>query len=184
MHHAPELLRLLHDPVGYYRPWRQACATLQPAQRSALNAWLVQQHALPAYSAPPAGQDALTRRLVQGWARLPQVAYLLACAKHRERLLGDRRFLQLPAAVHALLRLPFASAGDTGVDVQDPGSLQAWGAAYLLQGLQGQLPPWLQARLRLCFHGLALPPLSPRCHRDPFDMSCFWSAWNHAEDLP
>ncbi|WP_369969578.1 hypothetical protein AB8E26_04460 [Stenotrophomonas rhizophila] len=49
----PDLLRVLYDPLQYYAPWHQASASLQPAQRSALNAVLVQRFALPAYQRPP-----------------------------------------------------------------------------------------------------------------------------------
>lgn len=183
MHRRAELMRLLHDPMGYYRPWQQAALQVAPAQRSALNAWLKQRHALPGYSPPPADQIVLAQRLIQGWARLPQAAHLLACGKHRQRLMGSRAFVSLPGQVHAFLRLPFAPCDLVVPDVQDENSLRAWGAAYLLEGLQGRVPHWLHARARLWFAGLPLPPLTLAQGANDFDMTCFWSAWNHAANL-
>ncbi|MGE6332994.1 hypothetical protein [Stenotrophomonas sp. NPDC077659] len=178
-----DLLRVLYDPVQYYRPWRQASAALQPAQRTALNGWLAQRHALPAYAPPPAEQRACIQRLVAGWARLPDAAYLMACARHRHRLMGSRAFVRLPRPVHAFLRLPFAPCGPSPVDVEDEYSLRAWGAACLLHGLHDHVPSWVLARARLCFTGLVVPPHAGAGPGDAFDMTCFWSAWNHAANL-
>ena len=181
----PDLLRVLHDPLQYYAPWHQAGAKLQPAQRSALNAVLVQRFALPAYQRPPPHQQLLTERLVAGWSRLPGAAYLVACAKHRHRLMGSRAFVGLPRPVHAFLRLPFATCGPTAVDVEDADSLRAWGAAYLLAGLQEQMPPWLRARAQLCLAGPAqsAPARGSAEFAGPFDITCFWSAWHHAANV-
>lgn len=183
MHPRADLLRLLHDPLSYYRPWQQAGRRLAPVQRSALNTWLSKRYALPAYREPPATQIVFTRRLLREWSRLPQVAYLLACAKHRRRLMGSSLFLSQPAPVHAFLRLPFAECELALPQRLDNDALHGWGAAYLLEGLHGRIPDWLQARARLCFAGLTLPPITLPRGPDDFDLTCFWSAWNHAANL-
>ena len=183
MYRHADLMRLLHDPLSYYAPWRGASAQMAPAQRTALNAWLGERHALPAYRAPAADQLALSLRLTAGWRRLPDVAHLLGCGKHRRRLLGSPALLTLPAHVQTFLRLPFAECTLHAPAVPDEGSLRAWGAAYLLEGLQTRVPDWMLARMRLCFAGLPLPPLTLPMGSDDFDMTCFWSAWNHAAHL-
>lgn len=182
MRHQVELLRVLHDPLGYYRPWAEHGKNLAAVQRSALNAWLGQRHRLPAYVAPPAAQQRLVERLLRGWSRLPATAYLLGCAKHRRRVLGSRHLLSLAPQAHAFMRLPFAESLQPLGPVLDNDALQAWGAAYLLHGLRAHLPDWLSARVRLWFAGLTVPALEAS-DKDNFDMACFWSAWGYAADV-
>jgi len=183
MHRDADLLRLLHDPLRYYAPWREARAQVTPSQRTALNAWLSECHVLPAYSVPVAAQLPLTLRLTAGWARLPATAYLLGCGKQRRHVLGSALLLTLPPHVQAFLRLPFAECALRPPAQVDERSLRAWGAAYLLEGLQQRVPDWMIARARLCFADLQLPPLTLPRGNDDFDMTCFWSAWNHAAHL-
>lgn len=183
MHTHVELIRLLHDPLSYYAPWRLSSGQMVPAQRTALNAWLCEHHALPPYSTPAAEQATLCLRLTAGWGRLPEVAYLLGCGKHRRRVLGSPLLLSLPAHVQTFLRLPFAECTLHAPAVADERSLRAWGAAYLLEGLKGRVPAWMLTRMRLCFAGLPLPPLNLPMGTDDFDMTCFWSAWNHVAHL-
>lgn len=172
------LLRVLYDPVSYYPTWRHAASRLGPRQRSSLNAWLIKRESLPAYAAPSSAEHGLSRRLVAGWDRLPQVARLLACAKQRRRLAGSRLYLAQPPYVHVFLRLPFAPATAEASFTTDAELLQ-WGGHYLLQGLRNRVPDWLLARVALQFAG---NPGTGGCQRpvhEPFDSTCFWSAWNH-----
>lgn len=174
-----ETLRIVQDPLGYYRPWRAARTRLTGPQRGALNRWLWQQHRLEPYSDVPLHQRDIGQQLLTGWARLPAAAYLMACAKHRSVLAGSPLYLQQPPVVHAFLRLRFSESAQP-LALQHSDDLLCWGASYLLQGLQGQVPGWLQQRMALWFSGLPLPPLPA----DHFDLSCFWSAWHHASQLP
>jgi type III secretion system OrgA/MxiK family protein len=175
-----ETLRVLHDPLSYYRPWRQSAATLAPHQRSSLNAWLSQRYDLPGYNEPLPEQRQLSQRLLQGWSRLPAVAYLMACAKLRRRLMGARDFLSRPAQVHMFLRLGFEECPLAAPAMLDDEALLGWGAAYLCEGLAGHWADWLHARLPLCFVGLPVPSLALQRNTVDFDMTCFWSAWNYA----
>jgi len=177
------LLRVLCDPVSYYGPWQRRLPQLGPQQRTALNAWLIHRHALPAYREPTAAESGLTRRFLLGWERIPVVAHLMACAKQRRHLTGSRLYLTQPAHVHAFLRLPFIPACEE-VPVQCDADLQAWGGRYLLHGLRERLPHWLQARMAL---QLDIDPASMMTGAEgteALDLNCFWSAWNHAAYLP
>lgn len=176
-------LRILHDPLAYYRPWLAAGRLLAAPQRSALNRWICQTHALPP---APADMDALVPlagRLVRGWRRIPAAAWLLACARHRRHVLGARWLPTQPPALHAFLRLGFPEESIRWPYPPTPDMLLAWGGQQLQHGLRGQVPDWLHARIALWFVGL--PPL-PAAVADPvpsLDMTCFLSAWNHAADL-
>ncbi|GEM_PF-473748 len=176
------LLRVLYDPVSYYPSWQHVASRLGPRQRSSLNAWLIKRESLPAYAAPSPAEDGVSRRLLAGWDRLPQVARLLACAKQRRRLAGSRLYLAQPPYVHAFLRLPFAPATAEAGFATDAELLQ-WGGHYLLQGLRSRVPDWLLARVALQFVG---NQGEGGCHRpmhEPFDSTCFWSALNHVAYL-
>lgn len=180
MHRRLELLRLLYDPLAYYRPWAKVAMEFQPAQRSALNAWLCQKYQLPAYSAVADAHASLTTRLVQGWGRLPITVYLMACAKHRPQLLASRQLLHQSVRVQNFLRLPFAASLQplTGAVEQD--RMQAWGWQYLHAGLRDQMPAWLLTRMSLYSVGL---PTEVCAETEEFDFACFWSAWNYAANL-
>jgi len=177
-----EHIRVLHDPVGYYRPWRNHADTLLPGQRAALNDWLTRHHQLP--PCHDVGTSFLARRLLEGWSRVPAAAYLVACAKQRRRLLGWRGLLDQPSTVHGFLKQGFA---ESAVQLRelDTESLAGWGAAYMQHGLRDRLPAWMLARLALWFYGLPAPPQETLSGENAsFDMTCFWSAWHHAADVP
>ncbi|GAB3066988.1 hypothetical protein GCM10027214_37660 [Stenotrophomonas tumulicola] len=175
------MLRVLHDPVAYYRPWQGRVDRLAPTQRGALNRWLAERHGLPAYTAPTPPQHGMVERLLADWSRLPRVAYLLACAKQRRRLMGSRLFLAQAPQVHGFLRLGFAESRD-GIDISRHEDLLAWGGSYLCGGLQGRVPDWMAVRAALWFDGLPghAAPSQPAA---TFDLTCFWSAWHHAAQL-
>ena len=177
-----EALRILHDPTGYYRPWQGRLGSLSSGQRAALNAWLTERFALPGAPVTGAIPDTLATRVIDGWQRLPATAWLMACAAHRGSLLGSRMLLRQPPAVHAFMLLGFG----TGMPARalPPEALLSWGGQHLQAGLSPRLPRWLGARLRLWFAGLPEPPPVPASSRVEFDLTCFWSAWNHAADLP
>ncbi len=178
-----DALRVLHDPVSYYRPWHNRSGGLCARQRSALNRWLVREHGLRAPAALCNDHAPLADRLLANWHRVPGTAWLMACAGQRRALMGSRLLLAQPSVVHAFMRLGFREAKhtlDTGLKPED---LLAWGGNHLQMGLQERLPGWLADRLRLCFAGL--PVASHRAgESEEFDMTCFWSAWNHAAGLP
>ncbi len=153
-----------------------------PMQRSALNHWLAATAALAAYAPPIAPQEALVTRVLAGWSRLPATAWLMACAKQRNSVLGSRLLLRQPPVVHAFLLLGFAPA--PGGPVLGPAELLAWGGDYLQAGLRDHVPAWLTDRVALWFSGLPRPTGGPCATQTAFDMTCFWSAWNHAADLP
>lgn len=178
------LLRVLHDPVAYYRPWAARADALLPRQRSALNAWLARCHALPPYAPGSPAQDLLVDRLLGSWERVPRVAWLMACARQRRWLAASPLYLQQPPQVHAFLRLGLAEDPPPPVPLRDADTLMAHGGAVLLHGLADRIPGWLRARMALWFHGLPPPPGALRRTVPPFDPTCFWSAWTHAADLP
>jgi hypothetical protein len=178
-----ERLRILHDPVAYYRPWQAAPAALSASQRSALNRWLCQAHRLPPAPADGGTPAPLVDRLTRGWGRIPTAAWLLACAGHRRHVLGARWLATQPPVLHAFLRLGFPEACVRWPQPPTPEMLLAWGGQQLQQGLRSQLPDWLHARIALWFEGLPSPPSAAVAGIHPFDMTCFLSAWNHAEDL-
>lgn len=174
-------LRILYDPVGYYRPWRQRGDALPAVQRSLLNRHLIDHHQL---APPPPGwasgaHSVLVQRLLQSWADLPAVAYLMACAQFRRGVLARPDLMSLPPAVHAMLRLRHSDATATGaLDAHCDAALLAWGGA-VLQQLAPRLPAWLGTRMALLFHGLPAPAgalLPDAC----FDFPCFRSALIHA----
>lgn len=177
-----DMLRILHDPAGYYRPWQGRLDGLMPAQRGALNRWLTDTYELPGQGPADGPQQAAAARLVAGWQRMPSVAWLMACAKQRNCVLGSRLLLQQPPVVQAFLLLGFAPAPPGAA--MEPEALLAWGGDHLQAGLRQHLPAWLAARIGLWFSGLprASGVASPADTR--FDITCFWSAWNHAADLP
>lgn len=176
-----DMVRVLHDPVGYYRPWEGRLDGLMPTQRGALNRWLAHTYALPGYAPPGAAQEAATARLVAGWPRIPATAWLMACAKQRNSVLGSRLVLQQPPVVQTFLMLGFTPA--PAGPVLDAEALLAWGGDHLQAGLRDHLPAWLVARIGLWFSGLPRSAEAPSAARTPFDLTCFWSAWNHAADL-
>ncbi len=185
MHPTVDALRVAHDPASYYRPWAQRIDALPARQRSALNRWLVSRYALPPSSSIARGQQPLSMRLISGWRRLPATAWLMACAKQRSRLMGSRLLFSQPPLVHAFLRLRFDETELPPCSsplVAD--TLLAWGAEHLRTGLRGHIPDWLGDRMNLCFAGLPRPLHPAPSGPDKFDMTCFWSAWNHAADLP
>lgn len=175
------MLRVLHDPAAYYRPWQGRVDQLAPVQRGALNQWLAQHHDLPAYTDPTPPQHGMVERLLADWPRLPRAAYLLACAKQRRRLMGSRLFLAQGPQVHGFLRLGFAESRD-GIEIFRHEDLLAWGGGYLCRGLQGRVPDWMSVRAVLWFRGLP-GGAAPLQSAAAFDLTCFWSAWNHAAQL-
>jgi len=182
---TPDALRILHDPVAYYRPWAQKVDDLPARQRGALNRWLVRRYALSPSGTIAEGQERLPMRLMADWRRLPATAWLMACAKQRSRLMGSRLLFSQPPRVHAFLRLRFDEAQTSPyAPPLTAETLLAWGGDYLHAGLHGRIPAWLGERVSLCFAGLPQPVHRPRQEPDAFDMTCFWSAWNHAADLP
>lgn len=183
MLHTDDALRVMHDPLSYYRPWLQRAESLRARQRSALNGWLVRTHALRDPTPLTGDQAAVADRLLAHWPRLPATAWLMACAKQRRVLMGSRVLLGQPPVVHAFLRLGFAEASQPLRVPLQPDDLLAWGGDHLQRGLRDRIPDWLADRLRLCFSGLPPPP-SHGVDANEFDMTCFWSAWNHAADLP
>ncbi|MFK3844495.1 hypothetical protein [Stenotrophomonas sp. NPDC078853] len=178
-----ERVRILHDPLAYYRPWSAVEPRLAGSQRSALNRWIRQAHALPPAAVDLGRSDPLADRLIRGWWRVPAAAWFVACAGHRRHVLGTRWMPTQPPALHAFLRLGFPEAGVDWPQAPTPDLLLAWGGKHLQRGLHGQLPDWLHARMALWFVGLPDLPASATASTDPFDMTCFLSAWNHAADL-
>lgn len=176
-------LRILHDPLAYYRPWSAAEPLLAGPQRSAVNRWIGQAHALPPAPADPGVANPLADRLIRTWWRIPATAWLLACARHRRHVLGARWLPAQPPVLHAFLRLGFPESPVQWAQPPAPDMLLAWGGQQLHHGLRGQLPDWLHARLALWFVGLPDPPASAATSTVAFDMTCFLSAWNHAADL-
>lgn len=176
-------LRILHDPVAYYRPWQTAAASLTAAQRSALNRRIGQVHALPPGPIDQREESPLTGRLIRGWWRVPTAAWLLACAAHRRHVLGARWLPTQPAPLHAFLRLGFPEASVHWPHPPAPEMLLAWGGLQLQCGLRSQVPDWLLARIPLWFEGLPRLPACVGANIPSFDMTCFLSAWNHAADL-
>lgn len=176
-------LCILHDPLAYYRPWQDRQAGLSATQRSALNRWLCQAHRLPTSPADRGADAPLVDRVIRGWRRMPTAAWLLACAGHRRHVLGARWLPAQPPVLHAFLRLGFAEASVQWPQPPPPDMLLAWGGQQLQQGLHGQLPGWLHARIALWFEGLPELPSAAMRAVQPFDMTCFLSAWNHAENL-
>ena len=176
-------LRILHEPLAYYRPWQAAGASLSASQRSALNRWIAHAHALPR---APTGCDVgnpLVDRMIRGWRRMPAAAWLMACGAHRRHVLGARWLPTQPPALHAFLRLGFPEAAVHWPQPPPPDMLLAWGGLQLQHGLRTHLPDWLHARIALWFEGLPALPASAGCSPPSFDMTCFLSAWNHAADL-
>ncbi|WP_445147318.1 hypothetical protein [Dyella sp. Tek66A03] len=173
-----ETLRVLYDPASYYRPWREAEASLSHEQRSGLNGHLIRSHRLPSYRPPHATQYMLVRRLVGAWAHLPAAAYLMACAKFRSTVVADRSYLAQPSSVHAFMQLRFREHGHQRASVTSSDALLGWGGGYL-QALTPHLPAWLAARMCLHFSGLRSSLIGPR-PRDDFDITCFWTALNYA----
>jgi type III secretion system OrgA/MxiK family protein len=181
VHGQSDLVRLLYDPVSYYRPWRCAVAGLSAAQRSGLNVQIIRQHHLPGYDTPTASQRWLVDRLVNAWHVLPSVAFLMACAKLRSAVVSDRGYLAQPPVAHAFMRLGFSEHASHVVSAVDTSSLLGWGGQYL-QALGPRLPSWLGARLALPFAGLN--PVVAGVTRPQFepDLTCFWSALTYAND--
>lgn len=176
-------LRILLDPLAYYRPWQAAQAPLSASQRSALNRWLCHVHRLPPAPADVGTVAPLADRVIRDWWRIPTAAWLLACAGQRRQVLGARWLATQPPALHAFLRLGFPEASVRWPHPPPPDMLLAWGGQQLQQGLRSQLPDWLHARIALWFEGLPALPEAAAGANHPFDMTCFLSAWNHAEDL-
>ncbi|HEV7777141.1 MAG TPA: hypothetical protein VGO76_09760 [Luteibacter sp.] len=174
-----ELVRLLYDPVSYYRPWRRAVAGLSAGQRSGLNAQLIRQHHLPGYDTPITSQRWLVDRLVNAWHVLPSAAFLMACAKLRSAVAADRGYLAQPPVVHAFMRLGFTEQMTRVVPAVDTASLLGWGGHYL-QALAPRLPAWLGTRLALPFAGLSPTLADPARPRFEPDLTCFWSALTYA----
>ena len=176
-------LRILHDPLAYYRPWQAAGASLSMSQRSALNRWISLTHALPRAPADLGAGSALVDRLIRGWWRMPAAAWLLACAGHRRHVLGARWLTAQPPVLHAFLRLGFPEVSIRWSHPPPPDMLLAWGGQQLQHGLRSHVPDWLHARIGLWFEGLPELPEAAGGAVQPFDMTCFLSAWNHAADL-
>lgn len=179
---SPDTLRVLHDPAGYYRPWQGRLHGIAPAQRGALNQWLTDTHGLPPHAPAPASHEAAAARLIAGWQRIPAAAWLMACAKQRNSVLGSRLLLQQPPVVQNFLLLGFTPVPATHVLGGD--ALLAWGGDHLQAGLRDHLPSWLVSRIALWFSGLTRSTEAAPTVDTPFDITCFWSAWNHAADLP
>ena len=176
------LTKILYDPVGYYRPWRNAAKRQTPSQRSAFNHYLLRYHALPRYSEPVAAQRLLIHRIVSHWDVLPLATYLVASAKWRSTLVAGRGYLREPPAVRAFLQLGFREAAmPFGPDIDVAGDLLTCGGHYVTQGLQPMLPDWLSARLALLFmphHGERRP--NDLTFGESFDITCIWSALTYA----
>lgn len=175
-------LRILHDPISYYRPWLALELPGVAAQRSALNRWICQTHGLPSASSRTV-PGPLADRVIRGWRRVPATAWLLACARHRRHVLGSRWLPTQPPALHAFLRLGWPETSACWSAPPAPEMLLAWGGQQLQLGLGGHLPDWLHARLGLWFAGLPVVPAATLDAPPTFDMTCFLSAWNHAADL-
>ncbi|HEY9134099.1 MAG TPA: hypothetical protein VIM98_20295 [Dyella sp.] len=174
-------IRVMYDPVGYYRPWRRSLPHLSAQQRVALNAHLLTRHALPfGEKAIGALLGTHARRILERWHALPDAAYLVACAKWRAHLAADRQFMRLPALVHGFLALGFSEATPLAEDMdRDKDAWVARGGAYLMEGLPTLLPAWMSARLPLLFARSHGEPLPASGHGD-FDFTCFWSALTYA----
>jgi hypothetical protein len=178
------LLRVLFDPVAYFRPWQgNALVSRSPSVRSGLNAYLVRRYQLPGYAPVAPDQHAAVEQLLRGWFDIDRAAYLVACAKQSRRVMASRHAARLAPGVHAFMRLGFAQEHTLPPPARvDDDSLLAWGGHYL-SALTPQLPVWLGRRLRLFFEGT---PAMPRTWRslEPVDLTCIWSALNYASRDP
>lgn len=181
---SPSMLALLYDPASYYRPWYRSMQVVTACQRSALNGYLISQFGLPGYSAVSASQQAAVDRLVRSWHLLPAAAYLVACAKHRQRVMADRSYVLQSRAVHAFLRLGFEQCAASTLTRVGTDELLAWGGQYLRFGLAACLPGWMSARMPLLFADSMEQVRSSQDHTDDFDPNCFWSALAYAANDP
>lgn len=178
----PDTLRVLYDPVSYYRPWRAALPGLPARARTGLNEYLIRHYGLPGYAAAAPGQALLAQRLIDVWPHLHAVAYLVACAKLKSVLQGSRAYLSLPAPAHAFMRLGFSPAARQPGAPPDARALLAWGGAYLQAAAAQRLPAWLGGRLPLPFAGLDALAAGPGDATIDSDMSCIWSAISYAKN--
>lgn len=181
---APDrVLHIAYAPAAYYRPWRAVYAAASGEQRRWLNTALIRQRRLPLPQSLVVPPDALARRMVGLWDRLPQVATLMAAARLRDWLAVQRGSLALPPMVQAFMHAGHARRDATPLPScsleQAPDLLQQWGAAEL-RPIAPMVPAWLSARLCLPFAGLAgeRPPAG-----EPPDMDLFWSAVTYVEKL-
>lgn len=180
-----EVMQIAYAPGAYYRPWRAAYAEASVDQQRWLNTMLLRQRRLPlpASLEPPA--DALARRLISLWPRLPEVARLLGAARLHAWLPAQRGFAALPVTVQAFVRAGHGSHRTSALPAASPASLQdtllLWGGAEL-QPFSLLLPAWLSTRLCLPFAPLTADGMRPP-PGERADLDLFWNAVTYVEKL-
>jgi len=156
------LQTVMFDPLAYVHPQRLSLrgGCEAPAQRAAINDMLFDRYALSSCLDLARGEPAATL-LLKHWFRLPQIVFLLGCARMRVALSRRGMSLRLPANVQAFMRLPVlrqsmpdrvsAEVLPTGASARlDRDALSYYGLRQLRAGA-GDIPPALAQRLPLLF---------------------------------
>lgn len=143
---------ILFDPLSWMHPQR---LTLTPGlsgarQRSIINDMIIASQGW-SVATPLLTPGWLARQCVDQWHRLPQVALLIACQRHRALLARQGRIRLLPAWVRAFAELAIVESVASACVAQPTlGTLLFWGKNELLSGGE-LLPTVLSQRIALLF---------------------------------